>query len=78
MFETRWKANESGRMSLYVSRKSGYAHVEANPEKLELVSNFHREKALSDRLWCLDSLQVGGTESNIGGKSCDRLDLLFG
>lgn len=43
-FDTRWRADAQGRMALYLSRKPGHATIETNPDKLDMITTFHRER----------------------------------
>lgn len=45
-FDTRWRADEKGRMALFLSRKPGCAHIETNPDKLDMLATFHRDRGL--------------------------------
>lgn len=59
-FDTRWRADDKGMMALFLSRKSGHAHLETNPDKLDMISTFHRERALGHAgpAWIPDNLCV--------------------
>lgn len=55
-FDTRWRADAKGRMALYLSRKPGYATIETNPDKLDMITTFHRERGAAGNSYKPDNL----------------------
>lgn len=75
VFDTRWRADETGRMALFLSRKPGNAALEANPDKLDMINTFHRERGSVGSMYKPDHLcNEGGFVT--GTRDAATLDVL--